>query len=191
LRAFVRTPCVFLSLLMLSFQVTSQHRQSTSAEIPKFDDYPVDVWSGSPVPVMIHAPEERLYRTNLRNTANRPPNFAGHYSFVDWGCGTNCLGAAVVDQQSGKVFQPPFPVSKDSHADEHWMIDGLFFFDKPYAQVRPDSRLMILTRQFYGKNGYYPEIFYLVWENEQFRTVLHTIAGHQIPPEARPERPKS
>ena len=190
MRAFVGTFCVLIPLLMLSFQVTSQHPQSTSDEIPKFDEYPVGVWSGSPTPVIIQSPEERLYRTYLRNTAKRPPNFAGHYSFVDWGCGTNCLGGAVVDQQTGRVFQPPFPVSKDSHADEHWMIDGLFFFDKPYAQVRPDSRLMILTRQFNGKSGYYPEIFYLVWENERFRTVLHTIAGRQIPQKAKAERPK-
>jgi hypothetical protein len=169
-----------MAVLMFTFQTNGQRPPSHATQVTRFGDYSVEVWSGSPALLIIQAPEERLYRTNLRNTAKRPPNFAGHYSFVDWGCGTNCLGGAVVDQQTGKIFQPPLPLSKNSHADEHWIIDGLFFFDRPYVQIRPDSRLMILTRQFNGKSGYYPEVFYFVWENEQFRTIHHTIAGRPI-----------
>ena len=110
----------------------------------------------------------------------QPPNFAGHCSFVYWGCGTNCMGGAVVDQQTGKVFVPP--LTRNAQGDEHWIISGLFFMDKPPIQIRSSSRLMILKREFYGNDGYDPEIFYLVWENEQFREILHTVGGLIIKP---------
>jgi hypothetical protein len=62
----------------------------------------------------------------------------------------------------------------------HWTISGLFFFDHPPVQTRADSRLMIVRREFYGKDGYDPEMFYFIWEDERFRLVLHTIAGRAI-----------
>jgi hypothetical protein len=132
------------------------------------------------MPVKLQTPEERLFRTNLRNAAKQLPNFAGHYSFVFWGCGTNCMGGAVVDHQTGKVFQAP--LSTNDKGGDHWVISGLFFFDKPPVQVRPNSRLFIIQREFYGKNGYDPEIYYFVWKDEHFRLILHTIAGRVINP---------
>jgi hypothetical protein len=39
---------------------------------------------------------------------------------------------------------------------------------------------MIVRREFYGKDGYDPEMFYFIWEDERFRLVLHTIAGRAI-----------
>lgn len=174
-------------LAVLFFSALSGAQTSIPSEettpLPRFDDYPErEVRSGAAATVIIKSPEERLYRTNLRNSVKEPPNFAGHYSFVDWGCGTNCLGGAVVDQQTGKVFQPPLPLSKNSHAHEHWIIDGRFFFDKPPIQVRADSRLMIIHREFGGNPELFPEVFYFVWDNEEFRLIQHTIGGRTIAP---------
>lgn len=85
-----------------------------------------------------------------------------------------------MDHQTGKIFQAP--LSTNDKGEGHWVISGLFFFDKPPVQVRPNSRLFIIQREFYGKNGYDPDVYYFVWENEQFRLILHTIAGRVINP---------
>jgi len=37
----------------------------------------------------------------------RGVNFAGHYVFVEWSCGTNCQQSAVVDAITGRVYPGP------------------------------------------------------------------------------------
>ena len=34
-------------------------------------------------------------------------NFAGHYVLVQWGCGSNCMQAALIDGRSGTVLRLP------------------------------------------------------------------------------------
>jgi hypothetical protein len=85
-------------------------------QIPKFEDYPAPEWTGPPAPIKLTPSSERFFRTNLRAAAEEPPNFAGRYSFVSWGCGTNCMGGAVVDLQSGKVFQPSLAENRHGEA---------------------------------------------------------------------------
>jgi hypothetical protein len=147
---------------------------------PRFEDFPVtEVWKGPPAPVKIQSKEERLFRTNLRDSIKKTPNFAGHYSLVFWGCGTSCLSGAIVDQQTGNVFQPPLSTNGDG--GDHWGISGYFVFDKPPVLFQSDSRLVIIRSEINkGKNGWIPDVYYFVWENEKFRLTLHTIAGHAV-----------
>lgn len=35
------------------------------------------------------------------------PNFAGHYSFVFWGCGTACQSSLLIDRNTGKIYDSP------------------------------------------------------------------------------------
>lgn len=32
------------------------------------------------------------------------PNFAGHFNFIKWGCGTSCINYVIVDANSGKII---------------------------------------------------------------------------------------
>src|SRR5262249_54869459 len=50
----------------------------------------------------------RMFRTVIRNGAEKGPNFAGHYTIVSWGCGTACVTVAIVDAISGEVYDTPF-----------------------------------------------------------------------------------
>ena len=34
-------------------------------------------------------------------------NFAGHYSFVYWGCGSPCQSSLVIDRKTGKIYDSP------------------------------------------------------------------------------------
>jgi len=74
------------------------------------------------------------------------PNFAGHFRFVVYTCGSSCSAAAVVDSITGKVYDKmPFanivlPRTPD---------------DEPYS-FRTDSRLLVVQgyfdEDFPGKN---------------------------------------
>lgn len=73
-----------------------------------YDDFrrhPVrEIYHGVPAPVELDShPQARQFRTRLSEGAKHGPNFAGHYTVVEWGCGTNCQQLAVVDARSGRV----------------------------------------------------------------------------------------
>jgi hypothetical protein len=76
---------------------------------PLFQDFPVStVYKGPHAPVDLSSnPEAQTYRTRLRDGATKPPNFAGHYVLVDWGCGTQCTAYMLVDVKNGRVFAGP------------------------------------------------------------------------------------
>jgi len=50
----------------------------------------------------------RVYRTRISEEYKQNGvNFAGHYSFAYWGCGSPCTGCAIVDVRTGKVYSGP------------------------------------------------------------------------------------
>ncbi len=56
------------------------------SKAPKPADYPArDTYIGKPAPVISDSKRARLYRTVLREGAEKGPNFAGHYTVVAWG----------------------------------------------------------------------------------------------------------
>ena len=74
-------------------------------------------------------------------------NFAGHYSFVFWGCGSGCQSSAIVDLITGKVYDGP-------------VASSLFEFKK-------NSRMVIVNPPessgfYYDAPGYKPEIW--IWD---------------------------
>src|SRR5258708_39476447 len=75
---------------------------------PRFEDFPVsENWNQSAAPLELTTRSERMFRTNLTNAAMEPANFAGHYRFTFWGCGSMCGAGALIDLQTGDVFPPP------------------------------------------------------------------------------------
>ncbi len=69
----------------------------------RFDGYPAEAWSGVPAKPVLDTPDKRLFRTALREGAAKGPNFAGHMTIVQWGCGTSCVAWAAVDARTGRV----------------------------------------------------------------------------------------
>ncbi len=73
-----------------------------------YDDFrrhPVsEAFTGIPAAVDLEShPLARQFRTRLTEGAKQGPNFAGRYTIVEWGCGTNCQQVAVVDARTGRV----------------------------------------------------------------------------------------
>jgi hypothetical protein len=72
---------------------------------PDFKKFPVEqIYKGAPATVDMGSPLAREYRTRLQAGARKGPNFAGHYTIVQWGCGSNCDSITVVDAVSGQVY---------------------------------------------------------------------------------------
>src|ERR1700694_5182515 len=93
-----------LLIFVLHIPASAQHRN------PQFRDYFVaDTYRGVPARVNFRiSPDARSYRTRLREGAAKGPNFAGHFTIVTWGCGSDCYDIAIVDARTGRVWFAPF-----------------------------------------------------------------------------------
>ena len=48
------------------------------------------------------------YRTRLQEAFKTDTiNFAGHYTFVFWGCGSPCKMSMIIDRLTGKIYESP------------------------------------------------------------------------------------
>lgn len=119
-------------------------RRLKATGMPAFEAFPAeDIYDGKPAKPVLEPdddPDSRDSRAIL-DTANRKPDFAGHYTFALWSCGSSCFGAALVDARTGEVFDTPFS------GFAYGYIYGVGIQDtfEP-LQYRRDSRLLIATR---------------------------------------------
>jgi hypothetical protein len=78
------------------------------AVLPNFSQYKIqdsEKMTEKPAPVDLSSYEgARTYRTKLREGAKAGPNFAGHYTIVTYGCGTQCQDNWVIDAKTGKII---------------------------------------------------------------------------------------
>jgi hypothetical protein len=147
---------------------------------PKFEEYPVaESWTQSPAPLKLSTPSERMFKTQLSNAAKEPPNFAGHYRIVFWGCGSMCGAGALIDLQTGAVFQPP-SAKPNAKGWDRWIMSGALA-DGSRVEFHPDSRLVVVRAglkfsERLQKNV--PDEDYFVWDGASFQRVLH-VSGRQ------------
>ena len=129
-------------------------------------------WTGPSAAVKLVSPEELLFRTSLREAAKQPPNFAGHFRFVSWGCGTNCLGGAVINLKTGEVAQPP--LARNVRGEEHWIF-CTSLFEKGGIEYRRESSLFIVRcgwkQDRNGNNT--PDTYYFNFVGSEFRELVH------------------
>ncbi|SRR5258708_4007544 len=97
-----------------------------------FRKYPAAVFHGQPAVPKLETPLAKEHRTVIRKAVMRGANFAGHYTVVDWGCGTSCGLYVIVDDRTGKVYEPP-EISKGVDLG----VTG--------PEFRPNSTLMVLA----------------------------------------------
>lgn len=150
-----------LLLLLLSLPVIVGSAQERA--LPQFSAYPGGrIFNGKPAPPILNSARARQFRTMIRTQARKGPNFAGHYTVVIWGCGTDCRGFAIVNARTGKVlFHPRIKYVMGGPSQEE---DRL--------QFRIDSRLLIISGFVTGQKHYEEEgKFFYELRNEQFNLV--------------------
>lgn len=98
------------TLTVLLLWAAGLYAQADQA-LPSFDQFHVaKVFSGKPAPPVLKTRDERMFRTRIREGAQEGPNFAGHYTIAQWGCGAGCVSMASIDAVDGKIYRAPFQV---------------------------------------------------------------------------------
>lgn len=142
-------------------------RVAKQSEPPRFERYPVkEIYKGRVAPVRLDTRRARMFRTRLREDSRGGVNFAGHYAVVFWGCGTGCAQVAVVDVKTGRVYWPPLDYTDIPERPEEGEDQAAFW--ARHRNFRPDSKLLILTRNHYDGRGGYTAYYYL-FDRNRFR----------------------
>lgn len=94
-----------------------------------FTDFPALAYLGSPD--LITLPDfsgrdewARNFRTRIRDGLSAGPNFSGHYSLIEIGCGTSCRFAFVADARNGQVFSFPYGGEEQYEMELLYNIDS-------------------------------------------------------------------
>lgn len=134
-------------------------------KIPRFEDFPIPaapISKGTPATPQFNTPGQRRYRTMIRQATAKGPNFAGRYTVAEWGCGTGCEQIAVVDTQSGHVYDGPAGISPKGALYLGPNVEE----DKTGIFYSPNSSLFIVVGcPNYKKCGSY----YYHWNGTQFK----------------------
>ena len=136
---------------------------------PRFEQYPATkAFLGRIAPADVKTqPQARMFRTRISEGAKTGPNFAGHFTVVRWGCGMDCVGLAVVDANSGKVYFPPNLGNVDR---TNIAYDDFELPDGELIRYKLNSRLLVVIggiNEDPARRG----ISYFVWEHGQLRRI--------------------
>ena len=147
------------------------------ADAPQFSAYAAGPrYQGPSVePDVKTLPRSRYFRTMIREGGKEGPNFAGHYTIVQWGCGTACVSYAIIDARSGEVFHPPALQNIDQFQVD---IDTPQQPDGEMLQFNIKSRLIVA---FGATDLQRRGISYFDWRGNRLnllRLVAHPYARH-------------
>ncbi len=153
-----------LVITAIGFPLMPEVRPTGTISLPRFEDYAVsEDWRGPAAPLRMTTRSERMFRTQLTRESKEPPDLAGHYKFAGWGCGSVCAAGAIIDLNTGLIYQPPLAGPKSGW--EHWMFAG-GPVDGPFVESRRSSRLVIVRTMDKTARTYY-----FIWEDNRFRQV--------------------
>jgi hypothetical protein len=102
----MRTSLVARILILLLAASRLQSTAQTAEEGAwTFQKYPAKIgFTGKPAKPLLVTPLEHMYRTQIREQAQKGPNFAGRYTLAEWGCGSPCVQFVIIDANSGTVY---------------------------------------------------------------------------------------
>lgn len=133
----------------------------SAAAALRFDRYPAKPWRGEPAKPVLDTANKRLFRTVLRQGALKGPNFAGHMTIVEWGCGSSCVEWAAMDARTGRVTRLPGSEYISTHR-----VGGTL----GGVEFARDSRLLVLAgapREDEAREG----VASYVWTGRGFQRV--------------------
>jgi hypothetical protein len=174
----LKPPFIVALIALVSCASCLAHAQTTktdSTHTRRFEDFPVtEKWNQTRTALKLTTASERMFRTNLTNAAKEPPNFAGHYRITYWGCGSVCSAGALIDLQTGDVYQLPL-AKTNGRGWERWIMCTASF-EGADDEFHIDSRLMIVRcgmnySERLRKNV--PDTYYFLWEADHFRQLVY------------------
>jgi len=146
-------------------EIKKPERVDTKERLPKFEDFPIsEEFKNLPaLPDFSSNPDALLFITKITEGAKEGPNFAGQYTIIEWGCGTECQSGVVVDAKTGTIYSTHLPLSafgRDFRIDSNLLI-----IDPPETI---ESRYPYYPYDESGKLPAWLYSEYYKWENNQF-----------------------
>ncbi len=139
-----------------------------AGQLPTFDQFKVmEKFAGKPAPPILRTRWQQNFRTVIRDAAQEGPNFAGHYTLAEWGCGAGCVSMAVVDSKTGRTFEGPFRLLG-------FDLDYVYEGGEEQLEYRVDSRLVVARGCPEEKDC---GTYYYEWAGEQFKLIRKTPGG--------------
>jgi len=138
---------------------------SFSQKTPTYSNYVVKVEKKAATKANLNShSKSKEYRTRLKEALlNEEVNFAGKYILTQWGCGTACIQAGIIDAQTGTVYLPV-------------ILQGVTqgynpaFEDYEMIEFKKNSKLlMIYGTAGYDKNESQEGISYYEWTGKDFK----------------------
>ncbi|GEM_PF-5574852 len=147
-------------------QTKEQPTEIQTKKPPQFEDYAVTaIFSGTPTKVNYTSnPTAGKYRTRLNKGVKNGANFAGHYSVVEIGCGSNCQNYWIIDVENGKIFE--FMQLKSQRGATYKINSKLFIADKQ-PEISPSADDPTTT----------VPIRYFVFENNALKMVYRSVCS--------------
>lgn len=173
---------VALTASMPAQQLNEKNSQNPGqkAAVPSFNEYrlpPSTIFNGVPAAPQFKTPGQQVFRAVIREATRKGPNFAGHYTIADWGCGTSCESVAVIDAETGAVYDGPFgqlPKAGLYYGDGlRYDRDAKGSYNYDELSYRLNSRLLIARGcpNFKDCAGYFYE-----WTGSEFKLLRKVLA---------------
>lgn len=107
----------------------------------QFEDFAIkNLFRGVKAKLVLNSNKQgQMYRTTIKDAYKKDINFAGHYCFVEWGCGSSCKESVIIDAETGKIY---------NGVNSAW---GYNF--------RKDSRMLIVNPPDSNGNCEYSEVY--------------------------------
>jgi len=131
-----------------------------------FNEYAAEVAPSDEktVPPIVKTGRAHLYRTVIREGAKRGPNFAGHYTVIEIGCGAATVCLAISDARSGKVY---FPSNLN---DATALLVDTGNVDVATLNYRKNSRLLVVIG-LPNENPKRAGASYYVWKSNKLQLI--------------------
>jgi hypothetical protein len=140
------------------------------ADAPRMTDYPAPPFVGKNATLKLNSDAEtRMFRTRIAQWAKEKPNFAGHYVFATWACGTDCTQITIIDAQNGRVYHPPGVSTNDSVNVHEALVGQTLLFQR-------DSRLLRLIGMPEERSEERGVSYYL-WEHNRLHRIRFVRMG--------------
>jgi hypothetical protein len=156
--------CIGGSTRTYKFNGKSYQNLYDLGNLPKFEDYPAKkTFKGKPASVDFDKnPQAKQFnKTGGPGGANKGlitgetakgPNFAGHYRFMKWSCGSKCIAVAIVDVSSGEIAYSPFKGDEPNRPNFN-----------PWTKLdyRVDSSLLVVNGKYYDWEPFFSTQIYV------------------------------
>lgn len=89
-----------------------------------------EIYTGAPAPVILGTDSKaKQFRARITEGGKHGPNFAGIYTVIEWGCGTNCQQIAIVNARTGRVSD-----WITTEFGSSYQIDSMLFVKNPNTE---------------------------------------------------------